>query len=146
MKKQVLFLAAMMCMMHAVSTFARDRIITVEQLPAAAKTFVNDTFSGHSISYAKVETDFLKKTYEVRLDNGTKIEFDKNGTFDKLDCGINAVPAKLIPATIANYVKTNYPKTKITKIDKERYGYEVELSNDLDLKFNHEGVLIDIDD
>lgn len=32
------------------------------------------------------------------------------------------------------------------KTDKERYGYEIELSNDIDLKFNYQGVLIGMDD
>ena len=34
----------------------------------------------------------------------------------------------------------------ITKIDKERYGYDIELSNDLELKFNRQGALIGMDD
>ena len=57
-----------------------------------------------------------------------------------------AVPADLIPASIAEYVKTHFPGTQIVKIDKERRGYEVELSNDLDLQFNKNGKFIGIDD
>jgi len=51
-----------------------------------------------------------------------------------------------VPATIAEYVKTNFPGTQIVKIDKERRGYEVELSNDIDLHFNSNGKLLYIDD
>ena len=41
MKKSVFFLAALVCMiMQTVSTFANDRLIPAEQLPAAAKTFI----------------------------------------------------------------------------------------------------------
>ena len=32
------------------------------------------------------------------------------------------------------------------KIDKERYGYEIELGNDLELKFDKNGKLLNIDD
>ena len=32
------------------------------------------------------------------------------------------------------------------KIDKERHGYDIELSNDLELKFNKQGQLIGFDD
>ena len=147
MKKQVLFIAAIACMMlHSVSTFADDRVIPVEQLPAAAQQFVKTTFPGQNISYVTVDVDFLSKTYDVYLENGIEIEFDKNGTWDNVDCNFTAVPAKLIPAPIAQYVKAKYPGTKIVKIDKEHGGYDVELSNDLELKFTGQGKLMYIDD
>ena len=146
MKKSVLFFAALVCMlMHSVSSFAGDRIIPAEQLPAAAKTFIQKTFPGQTVSYAKIDFDGRKK-YEVRLSNGTEVEFDKNGNWDKVDCNYSAVPASLVPTNIANYVKTHFAGAKVVKIDKERHGYDVELSNDLELKFNKQGQLMNIDD
>ena len=147
MKKSVLFLAALMCMMlNTVSTSARDKIILAEQLPAAAKTFIQETFPGQGITYAKIDRDNGKKMYEVRLNNGVELKFNKKGEWDKVDCNYSAVPEYLVPATISNYVKTNFADATIVKIDKERYGYKVELSNDLDLKFNKQGMLVNIDD
>ena len=147
MKKQVLFLAALTCMMvHSVSALANDRIIPVNQLPEAAQKFVKATFPGQTISYATVDMDFGSKTYEVRLDNCVEIEFDKNGTWDKVDCNYIAVPSDLVPVAIAEYVKTNFAGTKIVKIDKEHGGYEVELSNDIELHFNSQGKLLYFDD
>ena len=146
MKKSVLFFAALVCMlMHSVSSFAGDRIIPAEQLPAAAKTFIQKTFPGQTVSYAKIDFDGRKK-YEVRLSNGTEVEFDKNGNWDKVDCNYSAVPASLVPTNIANYVKTHFAGAKVVKIDKERHGYDVELSNELELKFNKKGQLMNIDD
>ena len=136
-----------MCMMmNSVATFANDRIIPAEQLPAAAKTFIQKNFPGQAVSYAKIDKDFGKTTYEVCLNNGVELEFDKNGAMDKVDCHYSAVPANLVPATIANYVKTHFAGATVVKIDKERYGYDVELSNDLELKFNSKGQLMRIDD
>ena len=147
MKKSVLFFAALVCMMcQTVSTFARDRFISAEQLPANAMTFIQNTFPGQSISYAKYDKDFTKASYEVRLDNGVELDFDKSGAWDKVDCKYSAVPANIVPAAIAKYVKTHFPGAQIVKIDKERYGYDVELSNDLELKFNRNGQLKQIDD
>ena len=146
MKKSVFFFAALVCMMmQSVSTFADDRIIPAEQLPAAAKTFIQKTFPGQAVSYAKIDYDGRKK-YEVCLSNGTEVDFDKNGTWDKVDCNYSAVPASLVPSTIANYVKTHFAGAKVVKIDKEHYGYDVELSNELELKFNKQGQLMNIDD
>lgn len=147
MKKSILYLAAFICMMmQSVSTFASDRMIPAEQLPATAKTFIQKTFPGQTIAYAQIDYDNFGKTYEVRLNNGTQVEFDTNGTWDKVDCYYSAVPANLVPTAIANYVKNHFAGSQIVKIDKERYGYEVELSNDLDLKFNKQGSLIAFDD
>ena len=48
--------------------------------------------------------------------------------------------------SFANFVKTNYAGAVIVKIDKERYGYEIELSTDFELKFDHQDNLLSIDD
>ncbi|MBR6264206.1 MAG: PepSY-like domain-containing protein [Prevotella sp.] len=147
MKKSRLFIAALACFfMQSVSTFADDMIIPASQLPAAATNFVKTNFPGQVISYASVDRDFSGTKYEVTLNNGVELDFDKSGTWDKVDCNFSAVPANLVPANIANYVKTNFPGTSIIKIDKERYGYDIELSNDLELKFNKKGQLMNIDD
>lgn len=142
MTQKRLFLVALMCMIMSATTFASDRVITANQLPAAAQTFINQTFPGATIMYAEIDDG----KYEVHLNDGTEINFDRKGNWDKVDCKLKAVPAHLIPATIASNVETQFSGTVITKIDKERYGYEIELSNGLDLKFNRQGMLSEIDD
>ena len=147
MNKNKFFLVALLCMLlQSVTCLADDKIIPVEQLPAPAKTFVKKYFPQATIEYATKDTEFMDTTYEVRLSDGTEVDFDKKGNWDNVDCKTKAVPASLVPAAIAQYVKAHYPNTVIVKIDKERGGYEIELSNDLDLKFNSKGKLIGIDD
>ena len=147
MKKSTLFLAALLCMMmQSVSTFAGDRLIPTEQLPAAAMAFIQENFPGEGVMFAKKDFDNGRRQFEVHLNNGVQLEFDKKGNWDKVDCKFSAVPANLIPATIADYVKAHFAGNKIVKIDKERHGYDVELSNDLELKFNRNGQLMEIDD
>ena len=143
MKKIQFILTALLCLLVSNAALADDTPIPVEQLPAEAKTFVQTNFQGHKIIYAEKDWN----SYECRLDDGTKIEFNKKGNWKKVDCNnMTAVPAGVVPITIQEYVKANFPGTLITKIDKERYGYEIELSNDIDLKFNYQGVLIGMDD
>ena len=147
MNKNKFFLVALLCMLlQSVTCLADDKIIPVEQLPASAKTFVKKYFPQATIEYATKDTEFMGTTYEGRLSDGTEVDFDKKGNWDNVDCKTKAVPASLVPAAIAQYVKAHYPNTVIVKIDKERGGYEIELSNDLDLKFNSKGKLIGIDD
>lgn len=142
MKKMKYFFAALMCILVSNVAMADDTPIPVEQLPAAAKTFVQTNFKGKKILSAEKDWN----SYECRLDDGTKIEFNRKGTWKKVDRHMIALPAAIVPAAIQQYVSTNFPGTVITKIDKERYGYEIELSSDIDLKFNYQGVLIGMDD
>lgn len=124
----------------------KDVIITADKLPATAQTFIKEYFPGSDISYAKKDKELTKTTYEVVLQDGTEIDFDSKGQWDKIDCKRATVPAKLIPDAIATYVQTNFPGQAIVKIDKELFGYEIELQNDLELKFDKNGRLVNIDD
>lgn len=147
MKKIKLFVLALLCMvLYPAISFADDYPIPVDQLPANVKAFAQQYFPDLKIIYAEKDNDFSGNTYEIRLSDGTKIEFDRKGRWDKVDCNINAVPQALVPETIAAYVKANFPDNVITMVDKERYGYEIELSNDLELKFNKRGNLLRMDD
>ena len=142
LKSAKVLLMAVFCLAVSNSCLADDKPIPIEKLPAQAKTFVQQNFKDKKIIYA--EKDFRK--YECRLNDGTQIDFNKDGTWDKVDCNMTAVPAAIVPQVIKDYVKTNFPDAFITKIDKERYGFDIELSNDLELEFNQQGALIGMDD
>lgn len=143
MKSMKFMLVALVCLLVSTVSYADGRVIPVTQLPEGAKTFVATHFPGKKIFYAQKDG----RKYEVRLDDGTEIDFDRKGVWDKVDChDFQAVPATIIPAPIASYVQTNFSTFFITKIDKERYGYSIELSNDIELKFDKLGNLIGVDD
>jgi len=142
MKQMKFFLVALMSLMVSCVAFADDKPIPVDQLPAAAKTFVSKHFKGQKIVYAEKDWN----SFECRLGNGAEIEFNKKGEWKKIDCNREAIPAALVPQAIQKYVKANYAGSLITKIEKESYGYEVGLSNDIDLKFDKKGKMIGIDD
>ena len=52
------------------------------------------------------------------------------------------VPRAFVPDTIMNYVNEKYPEIKVQKIEKESYGYEIDLSNKTELQFDHNGGFI----
>ena len=142
MKHTRFLMMALLCLMVSAVCRADDTPISPEALPAAAKDFVKKTFPGKTIVYAEKDWN----SYECRLDDGTKIEFNKKGTWDKVDCHTRAIPSSIVPATIQQYVNTHFNGCVITKIDKERYGYDIELSNDIDLKFSYQGAFLGMDD
>ena len=142
------FVMAIVCALFlSVAAYADDTPITADRLPAAVKTFVAQKFPAQKILFAEKDSGFFEKTkYEVRLDDGTKIELFKDGTWNKVENKQKGVPASFIPKGIADYVRANYATTPVIKVDKEHYGYDVELANDLELKFNEQFQLVGMDD
>lgn len=128
--------------------FAGDVITQdVKQLPLTARNFINQYFSKPQVSHIKIETNILQsKKYEVLLTDRTEIDFDSNGNWTEVDCKKVAVPGALIPVSVKEYVKTNFPQEIITKIERGRNGVEVELGNDYSLKFNNKGKFVSMDD
>ncbi|MBR6283368.1 MAG: PepSY-like domain-containing protein [Muribaculaceae bacterium] len=123
-----------------------DRPVAAADLPAPITAFINQHFLGQTIIYADKDLELTGFSYDVMLANGTQLDFGTDHEWDKIDCKMTAVPASVVPPTIATYVQTTFPGNMIVKIDKERYGYDVELANDMELKFNHQGAVIGMDD
>lgn len=125
---------------------ANDKPIQVTEMPKQAQQFINTHFKGQSVAMAKMETDFLSKSYDVIFTNGDKLEFDKKGHWTTVDCGHSQVPAAVLPAAIRTYLNQHYAQSKVKKIElTDRKGYEVELSNGVELEFNKNFQVIDMD-
>ena len=142
-----ILMIAICCMVscNMVANADNDRPISVNALPAKAQTLLSQHFNGQKVMLATIETGVINKSYDVVLQNGTKLEFDKKGNLTEIDCKQGKVPAKLIPQAIRNYLKKNYPAQAVKKIEMSKNEYEVELANGLDLTFNKHFQLIDID-
>ena len=115
---------------------ADDRPVTFDQLPNAAKTFIKNTYPNEKISFATIDDDLIKPDYNVVLASGIKIQFENNGTLEKIESRAG-VPAKVVPTQITDYVKAHYPGVTIVEYEVSRFVYEVKLSNRLEINFNH---------
>lgn len=118
--------------------------IQVAQMPEMAQTFLQRHFGDVQVRYAKQQ--YLPKEYEVVLVNGTKLEFDANGNWTEVDCKHGVVPDDVVPQPLRSYVGKNYPDQRIVDIEQGPRGYKLELNNGLELKFNKEYRLVDMDD
>jgi hypothetical protein len=143
--KQLITLTVILFSLFGVAKADEDRPIQVNELPKKAQELIQQHFSKQSISYAKVEQDFWDKNYDVIFVNGNKIEFDKNGKWEKVDCKYTEVPSAIIPKQILEYLKKEYPQAKVLQIERNSRGYEVELNNKLEIKFNHQFKVVEID-
>ena len=105
-------------------------------VPVQATAFIDQYFPESSVVLVEIENDEGTREYSVWLNDGTKIEFDVQGNWKRVGRKKTGVPSILIPDTIMQYVKTHYPNDVVTKFSKKEYGYKLELSDDMDLRFN----------
>lgn len=137
----------MMSLLLATSCWAAtDRIVTANELPEKAKKMLEAHFPGDVVQYASLDDDWFGALYEVRLSSGCEVDFTKEGEWLSIDCAPNPVPEALIPAPLLKEVHDRFAGSSVVKIDRDRHGYELELSNGLELKFNSKYRLVELDD
>ena len=148
MKRMIRILMIAICCMltcNMAANAGNDKPIAINALPVKAQTLLNNHFKGQKVMLATIESGVINRSYDVVLQNGTKLEFDKRGNLTEIDCKQGIVPALLIPQAIKNYLKDNYAGQSVKKIEMNKNEYEVELTNGLDLTFNKHFQVIDID-
>lgn len=128
------------------SSMASDTLISKQQLPQKALTFINTYFKGKEVSYVAEDKELFSTSYKVRFVDRIEIEFDGKGEWEEVDGNKTAIPTGFINANILSYVKQNFAGVSITKIEKSFRKYEVKLSNNLELEFTKEGKFSRIDD
>lgn len=125
---------------------AKEKMITEAELPKNARTFLKEHFSTHKIiSVTEEREDFFWKEYKVFLAGGNVVEFNSKGEWKEIKT-TGQMPASIVPQAITEHLRSNFPAEQVCKIKKDRSGYEVELLNGLDVKFNKEMQYIGLDD
>jgi hypothetical protein len=124
---------------------AQKTVIKKEALPGNAQTFLKTHFGSKKPNYILEDKEILSTEYKVQYDNQIEIEFDKKGNWKEVDGKNGKIPKSIVPKKIASYVKTNFPKEDVIKIEIGSSGYETKLNNGLELKFNLKGDFIKID-
>lgn len=123
-----------------------DKVITEGELPKGAQAFASKYFAGKQTSLIKLDGDLLRKSYEVLYSDGTKVEYDSAGEWKEVSVRGGSVPAGIVPAQIATALQTRFAQQSITKIERTRRGYEVELSNGLEVSLDKKGRIKKVDD
>lgn len=145
--KKILVTAALLFAGITASRADNDRPITLEQLPAAAQTFLKTHFADLTLAYAVEDPKFVGSEYEVTYTDRTEVEFCPNGEWSSVERRYAAVPASIVPAQISAYVaKSSFSNQYIKKVERDAYTWEIELSNGIEIKFDREFHVIDIDD
>lgn len=116
------------------------------QLPKKATEFISKNFTS-SVSVVEIEKNLgTTKEYEVTLTDGTEISFNKSGEWESVESAPNkSVPSGVIPTSIAGFVAQKQQGASIVGIERDNKGYEVELSNGVEIKFDNSGNFIKYD-
>ncbi|QDW20457.1 PepSY-like domain-containing protein [Flavobacterium sp. KBS0721] len=139
MKKIIII--AVMFLGFTISANAQKKI-EVTELPKPAQDFLKKHFSNREIDVVKKDAEHGEKGYEVKLKDGTEIEFWKDGSYREVDGGKKPIPTTFIPASVKDYVSKNHPNEKITHIDYGHKDLDVDLTNNIDLEFTKEGKIL----
>ena len=151
MNRIVLFLVAVLIVFTVVPVDASNndvgKPIPFIQLPAKAIRFYKDHFVQADVASVILFSKFFsKKEYTVYMKDGSKVEFDALGDWEKVKMKTKAVPDKIVPVGIATYVKASFPNEFIRELKKTKGKFEVELGSGLEIEFNRQGQFLRIDD
>lgn len=138
---------ALACVFTLVTNACADNYqpITQTQLPEKAQTFLSTYFPEAKVSLVRKEIDVIELNYDVIFADGSKVEFDRKGNWTEIDCLTHSLPAGIVPEAINKIINTHYPETKVVKIERDHREIDVKLNNRVELTFNKNLQLIDID-
>ena len=134
-------MAMVMTMSLTMSADDDDRVITYQQLPQAAQTFLKQHFAKKVPLVVTADWD----DYTIVYESGEKVEFDKKGNWKEIVCRTSKVPNDVLPQQIKTYIQKNYPGKSVVKLDRHRSVYEVKLNNGMEIEFNRNFQVIDVD-
>lgn len=138
--KKILTLALLL-FGFAITANAQKKI-EVTDLPKPAQDFLKKHFSNSPVDVVKKDAEHGEKGFEVKLKDGTEIEFWKDGSYREVDGGKKPIPTAFIPESVKAYVAKNHPNEKITHIDYGHKDLDVDLTNNIDLEFTKEGKIL----
>lgn len=151
MKKTIKLFALLVLALFATTTLwscdnDHEELVGSSELPATALKFINTYYPAAKVASIVKDKDDHLHEYEVTLSNVHKLTFDSKGEWQKVDAPMGqTIPSGFYPSAIDQYVLESAGALGINEISKEKYGFEVDLINGLELKFNLEGVFIGID-
>ena len=142
MKKLITLLSLLLL---TVGLSADNRHITFGELPKNAKIFVLTYFKDIPFKEVIIERRASLAQYEVVLENGLKLQFDRVGLCTEIDAKRGFVPDEVMPKKIVSTVTKYFPDNRIKKFENNGRMYEIKLEDGTTLTFNTTLRLVDVD-
>ena len=125
-----------------------ENIGSYDDLPSAAKTFLNQFFYGYSVVKVEKETYGNMVMYEVDLQGGYEVMFNNAGEWQEVSAPDGeTIPDGIVPENVQETLNQRYPDYGVNEINKTSQGYNVDLMNmqggdSIELRFNMAGEII----
>lgn len=141
-RKLIVVIAMALGVLSASAFLPLDKYsINRDDLPQQARDMLDEHFPKAKVSMVKVDKHFLKRTdYDVKLTNGTKIDFSNKGRWVSVDCKKKSVPESLVPKAIRTNVDKKFGGEKITRISRSSLYYTIGLADGRELKYDLLGI------
>ncbi|KAF0202567.1 MAG: hypothetical protein FD170_1741 [Bacteroidetes bacterium] len=140
MKKLLLFAAIPFLLISC----EKEKILPLTDIPSEIPDYINTHFPETSIIQAVKDTDGFELTYDITLNGGYFLEFNRKKEVIDID-GISELPDSVIPEKILEFVTTNYEEYFITGWEEDKRNQQIKLDNGLELVFNMNGDFLRID-
>jgi hypothetical protein len=145
MKK--IFFAIIAIALLAGTAFADDNIeeIPLKKVPDLGLRMVKSYFPSNNVVKAvKNKSKDMKNRTCVMLDNGSTIDFDKDGNWMIVDCRNSSVPMRMVPGKIQMYLSRSHPGADVVYMGREIKNGDITLllDNGTELHFTNEHTLI----
>lgn len=122
----------------------KETIIPNTNIPTEIKEFTQTHFPNNSILQLIKDKDIFSKTYDLLMDKGISLEFNRNYKIIGIDSD-SKLPDSVIPEKLRSYVNTNYSGSYITDWNIDGNIQQIQLNNGLELDFNLNGDFVRID-
>lgn len=119
--------------------------IPYRRLPAKAKAFIETYFPAERCVYAERDRDDGRREYEVKLSDGTEIDFHATGDWKKVECEYSFVPAGIVPQTITEDLARRFPGGRITEAERETGGYKITTEGGTKAVYSSNGTFIRVE-
>ena len=139
MKKLSLLLIAML--MAASMAWADDELkeLDPKKLPPITQSIIKSYFPDAQVVTATKLKSKIKNSFNVTLDDGTLLEFDKDGQWQRVYCGGAPVPERMINLRILAYLNENRPGAVVVLMEKDKKGnYTIQLDDETELHFDNQ--------
>lgn len=143
MKKTVLLIVAIV-LCGGVMNAQKVKEIEPKKLPDISLRTLASYFGGLNVTQAVYIDEKMDRHYEVSLDDGTIIHFDKQGVWKFVKAGGDAIPNRMIPGMVLMHLQKNKIEAKVVGMmrDKDK-NYIIDLSDGTTLTFTETFKLVE---
>ncbi len=143
MKKTVLLIVAIV-LCGGVMNALKVKEIEPKKLPDISLRTLASYFGGLNVTQAVYIDEKMDRHYEVSLDDGTIIHFDKHGVWKFVKAGGDAIPDRMIPGMVLMHLQKNKIEAKVVGMmrDKDK-NYIIDLSDGTTLTFTETFKLVE---